>query len=199
MARNLTQGEIALAKQVYGDSLNYGTIFIHQGKYPLSIWLQSSDTIMAPNGEIYADGNSYRDDYSLGSSIYAQVNKATFIHELMHVWQYQNKVYGDLRGRAFYELITHSFDYSSTYSFMLDKNKDLLDYNMEQQASIMEMYYLLRFNKEDWNVRILRESQWYKDKILNEQTNFFVMTLFRSVMYNFMRNPSYAKQNYSFF
>lgn len=196
MSRHLTQGEIALAKKIFGDSLNYGEVLIHQSKYPLTLYLQPNDKPLTPNGEIYAPEEAYLEDYSLSNSKYSPINKSIFLHELMHVWQYQNKVYGDLRGRAFYELITHGFDYSSSYTFKLIDGKDLLDYNMEQQASIIELYYLLRF--EGWSIKDFRVDEDYAWRIENMQDHYTVMKLFQSVLRKFMEDPNYAKHKYRF-
>ncbi len=59
--RKLTQGEIALAKKIYRDSIDYPKVRIHKGKFA---FFQPNNSGMTPNGEIYMSGNAYYTDYS---------------------------------------------------------------------------------------------------------------------------------------
>lgn len=63
---------------------------------------------------------------------------------------------------------------------------------MEQQASIIEMYYLLKFEK--WNVKTLRENPDYNRRLLNTEPHVEVIKIFKSVLKNFLIDPSYAKK-----
>ncbi len=136
-ARRLTQGEIALAKTMFRDSIDYDTVRIHDKKY---VFFQPNNSGMTPNGEIYISGKStYKDDYSTAS----EHMKAFFLHEMTHVWQYQNKLL-DPVAEAMKENIKHNFNYAAAYPYEIDVKKDLTDYGMEQQASIVEHYYLIK-------------------------------------------------------
>ena len=46
-------------------------------------------------------------------------------------------------GSAILEIIGRLGDYDSAYSYVLDASNDLTDYNLEQQASIVEDYFRL--------------------------------------------------------
>ncbi|HCZ17142.1 MAG TPA: hypothetical protein DHV85_21765 [Candidatus Accumulibacter sp.] len=131
--RHLTEGEIALARGVFGDSIDYARVTVRPGRY---VPFQPRGTAMAPNGHLYMYG-CYSADYSR-ENVYRQ---AHFIHELTHVWQRQNRV---LRPRlsAVVLLLRHAFNYSAAYAYRLEKGRDLLSYNMEQQASIVEEFFL---------------------------------------------------------
>lgn len=60
--RQLTTGEIALAKSVFRSTISYHKVWIHHDSY-LPFGLQDKNTAMAPNGELYFR-HWYRDDYS---------------------------------------------------------------------------------------------------------------------------------------
>ena len=53
--RKLTNGEIALAMTVFGTTIPYDLVEVHDHQYPWLLGLQGPNTIVAPNGNIYAD------------------------------------------------------------------------------------------------------------------------------------------------
>ncbi len=61
--RPLTPGEVAMARLVFGDAIDYATVRVHARGY-LPFGLQPSRTAMAPNGNLYFPRASYRDDFS---------------------------------------------------------------------------------------------------------------------------------------
>lgn len=130
--RSLTPGEETLAKKMFKNSITYSKVKIHNEKYT---FVQPSNSGMTPNGEIYVDG-IYKNDYSVES--YSL--KAFFIHEMAHVWQYQNDVLSPIWS-AIWEFFEEGFQYNDAYKYKLEKGKDLVDYDIEQQASIIEDYY----------------------------------------------------------
>jgi len=132
--RNLTAGEIALAKLIFKNSIDYTKVKVHNGKY---IFFQPGNSGMTPNGEIYANG-VYSNDYSRQSTLM----KGFLLHEMVHVWQYQLNILNPVTS-AIAENISHGFDYNRAYVYTLMEGKDLLDYGMEQQAAIVEDYYLV--------------------------------------------------------
>ncbi len=60
--RKLTSGEIALARTVFGNRVDYEKVKMHHGSY-LPFNAQGANTAMTPHGEIYFI-NQYRDDFS---------------------------------------------------------------------------------------------------------------------------------------
>ena len=96
--RVLTAGEIALARSVFGDAIDYSHVRLFQGKW----WpFQPRQSAMAPMGDIWfhPDGGGWSDDFSdepLG-------RQGFFIHELTHVWQTQKG------GRFYLPLMRHPF------------------------------------------------------------------------------------------
>ncbi len=133
MGRSLTSGEIAAARSVFKDSINYSKVKIYETKF---FFGQPNNSGMTPRGEIHAHGFAYHEDYSLEMP----ETQAFFIHEMCHVWQHQNKILNCMWS-AFTEQIRHGFKYENAYPYFLEADKTLLDYGMEQQASMIEDYY----------------------------------------------------------
>lgn len=131
--RQLTLGEIALARTLYGDSINYSRVWVHRESY-LPFNLQPVDIAMSPNGEMWYREDTYSPDFALENDIQ---KKHRFMHEMMHVWQAQKGMFVRTRGL---------FSRFADYSYSLDK-ADLLHYGLEQQASIVSDYWLLQHHR----------------------------------------------------
>lgn len=127
--RQLTIGEITLAKTLFGGSLNYSLIWVHRESY-LPFNLQPVDTAMAPNGELWFREETYSPDFSLEIEL---AKKHIFMHEMVHAWQTQKGMFVRTRGL---------FSRFSDYSYSLNK-ADFFHYSLEQQASIASDYWLL--------------------------------------------------------
>ena len=173
-SRALTAGEIRLAKKVYKFALDYSLVKIHDGKYA---FFQPSQSGMTPNGEIYVDG-VYMSDYSKG----VPAIQGFFIHEMAHVYQHQLKILNPIFA-AISESFMHGFDYAKAYHYTLDANKDLLDYEIEQQAAIIEDYF---------RVAHLNLSP-VKGHMQNSYPDVVKNGLFVKVLKKFLVNPAYAK------
>jgi hypothetical protein len=124
--RSLTPGEIALGISVYGENIDFDKVFIYDRAF-----LRVANTVAAPNGNIYypKDDDRYAADLSKGTLL----KRATFIHELGHVWQYQSGV-DVVLNRGF----------NGDYSF-LDKFKKgvrFQTWGIEEQAAYFEDLYL---------------------------------------------------------
>lgn len=172
--RNLTTGENHLAKTLFKNSIDYSKVKIHNKKY---FFGQPSNSGMTPNGEIYIDG-VYKKDYSVTSPAL----KAFFIHEMVHVWQYQLNILNPISA-AIKESIMHFFDYAKAYEYTLDENKDLLDYKIEQQAAIIEDYY-----------RVYNQSMLPVPGHLQNTTSLSAKkVLYQKVLMKFLANPNYAR------
>ena len=133
--RNLTTGEIVLAEEIFRDSIRYERVKIHHGKY---FFTQPKNSGMTPNGEIYVSGAPYRKDYSTAKIGF----QAFFIHEMTHVWQYQNKIL-HVKLAAILGQIRFLGNYRKMYEYTLEAGKNLTEYDIEQQAAIVEDYFLV--------------------------------------------------------
>lgn len=150
--RDMTSGELKTAKSVFGDAINFGEngkgngVGIYNGKWKP---FQPDNRAMAPNGNIYFPGTSYKGDFSnLGSKALSDRDRRTYIHEMTHVWQYQNGKAVKTRGAALGVLATVGDPYIYKLYLSGDETnlKDLSDYGLEQQAAIVGDYYALREN-----------------------------------------------------
>lgn len=176
VSRPLTDGEIKLAKTVFGDAIDYARVSVNDTKF---IGFHPKGTAMAPNGSLYMFG-CYHADYSA----LPPHGQSLFIHEMTHVWQYQNKVLKPVVEAVKLNL-AHKFNYDAAYDYTLDAKKDLLAYNMEQQASIVQDYFVLR---ETGAPSPFARSQ---TQIPHGQAR----TLYETVLQNFLTDPAYARKD----
>lgn len=126
--RALTTGEIDMVRLVFGNSIEYSKVKLHNHEYWLTLGFQEDNMTVTPNGEIYFGKDNYKEDYSAEDLSWQH----HFIHEMTHVWQHQLG-YPVLRTRAFRP--------SMSYSYMPEDGKKLNDYNMEQQGDILADYF----------------------------------------------------------
>ncbi|MBJ8361676.1 type IV secretion protein Rhs [Citrobacter cronae] len=127
--RQLTIGEIALARTLFGGSIIYSKVWVHLESY-LPFNMQPVNVAMTPNGELWFREGTYSPDFSLERDIQ---KKHRFMHEMVHAWQAQKGMFVRTRGL---------FSRFADYSYSLDK-ADFLHYGLEQQASIASDYWLL--------------------------------------------------------
>jgi hypothetical protein len=128
IARHLTHGEIALARTMFGDAIDYGRVRIVRGRW----WpFQPKGIVMAPTGNIHfhpADPR-WSEDFSKESLAL----QGLLIHELTHVWQSQTQ------GRFYLPLMRHPF---CRYSYQLEPGRRFDRYGLEQQAEIVRHRFL---------------------------------------------------------
>lgn len=127
-SRALTTGEIALAASVFGQALDPGPVRVNRAKYwALHPWWVT----MAPDGHIWChpNGPNWSPDYAAESAGF----QAHFIHELVHVWQYQQGGHLALRRPPF-----------ARYAYALTPGKSFARYGIEQQAMIVEHAFRAR-------------------------------------------------------
>jgi hypothetical protein len=128
LRRSLTAGEVALARSVFGNAIDYDRISLIKRKW----WpLQPRNSAMTPMGNIYfhPKGGAWSDDFSTESLR----RQAFFIHEMTHVWQTQ------VKGRFYLPLMRHPF---CRYRYRLDPDKPFERYGLEQQAEIVAHRFL---------------------------------------------------------
>ena len=129
-SRPLTPGEIALARSVFGDAIDYARVRMVRRKW----WpFQPRNTVMAPTGNIHFHPHDdlWSDDFA-SEPLHRQ---GLFIHEMTHVWQAQT------RGRFYLPLMRHPF---CRYRYDLVPDRPFDRYGLEQQAEIVRHAFLLR-------------------------------------------------------
>ena len=169
--RPLTAGEIAMARLVFKDSINYSIVRIHNEEY-LPFGLQNDEAAMTPNGGMYFNPDRFKLDFSTETDS----EKIWFMHEMVHIWQYQlgysvtwhgfwiAVTGGYIGGRAY------RFD-PSNYKDPKDSSKDspdlyktLPDFNMEQQGEIISQYFGANYLGD---ARLLQNLTFY-ERVLQE-------------------------------
>jgi hypothetical protein len=134
ISRKLTVGERGYAMQIFGTSIQYDKVLIHNTK---AYFFQPGDTAMAPNGEIYFPIQVYKPDFS-----FSIPDAAWLIHELTHVWQHQIGTWVKIRG---------AFNRNYHYNDLKSTNQSFSSYSIEQQAAIVTDYFLLKHGFAPYN------------------------------------------------
>ena len=135
--RGLTDGEKTMLLPIFRDGIEYDVVQIIHAAHPF----QPSDAYMAPRGHIYAPGHLFREDWSAPDV--SAISRAELVHEMTHVWQFANGI--DVFVEGVEQLIATRGAYDRAYRYNLEPRRDLVDYNIEQQAAILEDYYRIRF------------------------------------------------------
>ncbi len=127
-ARPLSPGEVALARSMFGDAIDYGRVRIVRRKW----WpFQPRGIVMAPTGNLHFHPESelYRDDFAAAPLPL----QGLFIHEMTHVWQAQR------HGRFYLPLMRHPF---CRYAYRVKDARRFDRYGLEQQAELVRHRFL---------------------------------------------------------
>jgi hypothetical protein len=171
--RPLTTGEIALLKPIFRDGIDYAKVHVINNSFPL----QPANVYMTPRGHVYAPGDLWQSDFSTMRG----GTRAVFIHEMTHVWQYANGM--DLIGQGVVEFTKYRGQYEKAYPYELARERDLVEYGMEQQASIIEDYFVITVDK-GWPHRMTNKG------VTDQQRD----ELYAAVMKKFLANARYARE-----
>ena len=128
VSRPLSDGEIALARSMFGEAIDYQRVRIVRGKW----WpFQHKGVVMAPTGNIHFHPDDPRlvEDFATAPLDL----QGLFIHELTHVWQTQK------RGRFYLPLMRHPF---CRYAYDLVPGRAFDRYGLEQQAELVRHAFL---------------------------------------------------------
>lgn len=123
LSRPLTSAEQALARSVFADSVDLEKVRLQ------SAWWVLKNYAVSPNGHIYFHPADWIADFSEASL----GKQSWLIHELTHVWQWQhghNVIRGALINRR--------------YRYVLKAGKPFLHYGIEQQAKMVQDYFIRR-------------------------------------------------------
>ncbi|WGL15413.1 DUF6531 domain-containing protein [Microbulbifer bruguierae] len=173
--RALTQGEITLAKSIFGDSIEYEKVEIRQERFA-GIIPVPRNRAMAPSGKIYfhPENKSYREDFSKsGLSL-----QGLFIHEMTHVWQYQSGE--SVIGRG---MVERDYEYVIGSRICTEDGR-FDDQPLEAQGNLIMDFFFMRngYLTADWG----------------SQTYLQLYTLFdyEVALEDFLNDPNYlAKKN----
>jgi len=133
--RKLTGEEIAKALSVFGTSINYGLVRVDEAA--LSVWVIKK-LLQYPQ---YREFTTLHTINGVGG-----IADYTLIHELTHVWQYQQSgaIYAFEALHA--QHTAQGYDYRGLEGLRAAKStgKGLTSFNREQQAQIVEDFYLIK-------------------------------------------------------
>lgn len=178
--RQLTPGEIAMSRLVFKDAIDYSKVWIHIG----GMIHTKTGNAMTPAGEMYLPKDDYINNKDFSKS---RPNlKHWFLHEMVHVWQYQMGVSNGWLGikqlcKGGYTSMVESVDSKKelkAYDTDLigrDSNKKFNEFNFEQQGRIIEFYFDATFLKnEEPERRHLQISLKLQSKVLKILENFLI-------------------------
>ncbi|MEN0006871.1 MAG: hypothetical protein AAF798_22145 [Bacteroidota bacterium] len=123
--RSLKDWELQLARQVFGDTINYRRVRIDQlatlGPWQKQVCYVSFNTV-----------NSW-----------GNMNNSLLIHELVHVWQYQQigMVYMPRAIAGMLSAAGYNYGGVGALQEAKERGQSLGDFNLEQQADIVADYY----------------------------------------------------------
>ena len=105
---------------------------------------------MAPAGDIFFPTPLFSEDYSVDLD---QSKRSIFIHEMTHIWQYQ---------QGFPVMFRGAIRLGLSYDYKLEADKKLQDYNMEAQGNIIADYFSLKYlkNEEAMNNKFYFDEKW---------------------------------------
>jgi outer membrane protein OmpA-like peptidoglycan-associated protein len=131
--RSITKGERVLLYNVFHASLPYGPLQVDANTNDRG----GADNSITPWGIPYFSTHIWCADFS--DTTVSKSNQGTFVHEFVHVWQYYHAI--TKVDEAVWLSVRHGFDYEKAYSYDLSDEDDLADFNIEQQASIIEDWW----------------------------------------------------------
>lgn len=143
-SRDLTPGEEALLKAIFGDALN--TTGLKQSFHPQSY----KDIVGSASSGAAAEYWGAKQKSADFSKEKDADRFGTFIHENLHVWQFQTN--WKMSPRFEEDDVVDPKDPEKAYKYPLDAKFKFTDYGVEQQAAIIEDYarYYLHPGKTLW-------------------------------------------------
>lgn len=128
--RPLTLGERALVAEAFGLAIDPEPVRIRRRRW---FPFQPTGTVMAPMGHIHFTPACplYCDDFSCASLD----GQGLFIHEMVHVWQTQQ------RGRWWLPIRRHPF---CQYGYVYRQGQPFDRYGIEQQAEIVRHWFIAK-------------------------------------------------------
>ncbi|MBK8473728.1 MAG: hypothetical protein IPL33_17085 [Sphingobacteriales bacterium] len=123
----LTGSQIAIAKEVYGNSINYNLVRVDRRALIGPSWT----------------GRDYTSFHTING--WGTLSSDVLIHELGHVWQYE-RMGAMYMPQAIHDQITmpQAYDYGGVAALEANKTKGIWAFGREQQAQIFQDYYRIK-------------------------------------------------------
>ncbi len=128
-ARKLTHSEKSLLRSFYFDEVDYDKVRL-TNRHIFSYLLRKFSAVTFGNTIVFSK-KSFRNDFSE-----TQTSSALLIHEICHVWQYQNLNYW-----WFKAMLEHLKFGKKVYHYNISDFEKLSNFRFEQQGEIMADYY----------------------------------------------------------
>jgi len=157
MGRPLLQGEIALARSVFGDSIDYSQVRVVESDILDYSGLPNTLTVPV----------DFRVDVEAAAQQRHDLPTERFMHEITHIWQYQHGGTGYIS-----EAILSYIPYYITegrregvYSYKIIPGQSFFEYPVEHQAQIVTDYFWasIRLARVDENRDIPENIKEYQD------------------------------------
>lgn len=147
--RRMSKNEIIAVQNIFQNTIDYN-----------SIWIDDQSKIgMHSLARAYVLFNTINYRY--------KIDIPTLVHEMVHIWQYQNLGSIYLGRSLLAQTLGNPYDFGGTEKLYDDmiKGKSLLNYNFEQQGSIIE--YLTAINMHQSGHPLLNSiTRYFYDQIL---------------------------------
>jgi hypothetical protein len=162
--RPLREWEIAEARKVFGSTIDYAAVRVHEG----SGWTDSANRLGMWLKRIPRPADYRPNAITLGNHCYFPIRLPEtldswdhwsysfgwVIHELTHAWQYQNFGWGYLFRAlsAQFRLGAKAYDFGDAAGLAaaIAEGKDFMWFNPEQQGSIAQTFY--DYQRLNWGV-----------------------------------------------
>lgn len=143
----LSESDTDLFKNYFQDSVNYDKIKIHNSDTASSLMELRGAVALAFNNRIIVS-SQLEEESSMASFANGAPPYRNYVlmHEMAHMWQIQNCGQLAVSAHAMADLFSALAGRGGAvdaYLYQLDDERDLLDYGIEQQASIIADYYNL--------------------------------------------------------
>ncbi len=132
--RGLTDDEIAAARTMYGDKIDYSKVKVITGEN-MTFW----GKILTNGGAAVTWGNTiyFPNDENKKSLYNFEAQSDWMVHEMGHVYQYQENGWGYVP-KSVWEQLTEG---KAAYTYEIEPGKEFGRYGVEQQATIIQDYY----------------------------------------------------------
>jgi hypothetical protein len=162
-SRPLTAGEIDCCRSLFGDAVAVDAVRVHaRGWFPFGLQLRA--TAMAPDGHVWFRPEDCCADFSQAPTW----RLLWFMHEMVHVWQWQ---------LGYPVLWRGALRVGLSYRYELAPQRRLGDYNMEAQGDLLADWFALH--------RLQRPASMRQTRYAADEP------LFRAVLQDFLRDPSH--------
>ena len=184
--RDLTPGERTMLSETFNNSVNYDKVRVHHSAFG-DVLRRITRADMVTYGSLIIT-NSDTPDYSAKEVPF--MPRYSFTHEMAHVWQNQNGV-----SEKFSQLVARQkikipgAEQLSTYQYRLKPAKDLTDFNVEQQASIVTDYNFLVKPPEIFKIDL--QSPLDADAFASPEQR---KAAYEATLKNFLADPSYPRR-----